>query len=75
MGKKTAHVSKPAYYIPSREPPPSIKKPSKKVARKAALNANRQLDNKQKARAGIKVKRPNDRFKKSKGGKKGGKKK
>lgn len=74
MGKKSTHVSTPAYYVPSLEPPPAAKKVSKKFARKAALNARSQLDNKQKSRAGIKVKKAHDRFKKKKGGKKGGKK-
>lgn len=78
MGKKTAHVSKPAYYVPSLEPPPpKVKKVSRKFVKKAALNANKQLDNKQKARAGLKVNRAQDRFKKGKGkkgNKKGGKK-
>lgn len=69
MGKKASHVSKPAYYIPALAPVERVtKKVSKKFAKKAAQNSTKQLDNKQRARKGLKVNKASDRFAK-KGGK------
>ena len=68
MGKKHAHISAPAYWVPSSSPAPKSRGVSKKAATKAAskAGAQRKLDPQQRARQAAAAKKAGKKGKKGK---------